>query len=94
MMHSGVNTMFSHPLTGVASTKAKDKRFVDPMHLRVLAHRLGPSPSSWTDLYSDLLESSALFPTPPLLNSRRRPADLLSRCATLVASTCRAGWPW
>ena len=53
--------MFSHPLTGVASTAAKDKRFVDPMHLRVLAHRLGPPPSSWTDLYSDLLEIGA-FP--------------------------------
>ena len=60
-MHSGFNTMFSHPLTGVASTAAKDKRFVDPMHLRVLAQRLGRSPSCWTDLYADLNEIGA-FP--------------------------------
>jgi hypothetical protein len=63
-MHSGFNTNFSHPLTGVVCTTTKDKRFVDPMLLRVLARVSGALPSrplSWTARYSDLLE----IDTPP-----------------------------
>jgi len=65
-MHSGFNTNFSHPLTGVVCTTTKDKRFVDPMllRLRVLARVSGALPSrplSWTARYSDLLE----IDTPP-----------------------------